>query len=559
MGQIGREATHLVKVAVEAAVGKGPHVAFYGTDYVTADGTCVRDYIHEWLIEHDSENLVMNCGYAHGSSVLEVLDAVDRLTNHPIKRVMEHRRPGDVSELVACNRKTLEALDWRPQYADLDRVVRDALAWERKTGWPGPGDSRRLVLGGWEIPQTSSLLWPGSSAISAPCMARTAQRAVYQRCPDGRLRPVVIVSANGAWFIVNFCAGLIRSLQRAGYEPIVFAPTEPALEPRIRELGVRHFDVRLERSGVNPLADLRLLASYRRLMKTVRPVAYLSYTIKPNIYGSLAASSLGIPAIPNVSGLGTAFMRSGALQWIVTRLYRIAFRRVPIVHFQNRDDRELFLGRRIIDLERTRLVPGSGIDLKRFKSTPVRDGPPVFLFIGRLLGDKGVVEYVRAARLLRNELPDARFQLLGPLDVDNRTAIREPKLQGWVSKGLIEYLGATDDVRPFIRAASAVVLPSYREGLPRSLVEAAAMGRPLIATDVPGCREVVEDGVNGFLCKPADTESLAGAMRKFAELPQKSRNAMGGASRRKAQDRFSDQIVVRTYLEGLKRLVSSQR
>jgi glycosyltransferase involved in cell wall biosynthesis len=371
-------------------------------------------------------------------------------------------------------------------------------------------------------------------------------------------RPVVIVSANGAWFIVNFCGGLIRGLQKAGYEVLVVAPSDPALESRIRKLGVEHVDVRLERSGVNPFADLRLLAAYRRLLKSVRPVAYLGYTIKPNIYGSIAASSLGIPAIPNVSGLGTAFIRPGLLQWIVTRLYRYAFRRVPAVHFQNPDDRQLFLSRRIIDHEHTRLVPGSGIDLNRFRPAPVRKDPPVFLLVGRLLRDKGILEYVQAARLLRDELPGARFQLLGPMDEGNRTAIRKPELEAWVRDGLIEYLGATDDVRPFIAAASAVVLPSYREGLPRSLVEAAAMARPLIATDVPGCREVVEDGVNGFLCSPANPASLAGAMRKFAELPDESRNAMGEASRRKVQDRFSDQIVVRTYLEGLKRLPDSQ-
>jgi glycosyltransferase involved in cell wall biosynthesis len=365
----------------------------------------------------------------------------------------------------------------------------------------------------------------------------------------------VIVSANRAWFIVNFCTRFIFALREAGYEPVIVAPSDPALSPRIRELGIEHFDVPLDRSGVNPFADLRLLAAYRRVLKAVRPVAYLGYTIKPNIYGSIAASSLGIPAIPNVSGLGTAFIRPGLLQWVVTRLYRRAFRNVPIAHFQNPDDRQLFLSRRIIDPERTRLVPGSGLDLNRFKQVPVREGPSIFLVVSRLLRDKGIAEYVEAARFLRHELPEARFQLLGPIDEGNRTAISKSEVEAWVRDGLIEYLGSTDDVRPFIAAATAAVLPSYREGLPMSLVEAAAMGRPLIATDVPGCREVVEDGVNGFLCSPADPVSLASAMRRFAELPQESRNAMGEASCSKARDCFSDQIVVDTYLEELERLI----
>jgi len=317
----------------------------------------------------------------------------------------------------------------------------------------------------------------------------------------------------------------------------------------MRALDVERIAIRINRAGMNPFADLKLFAEYRRLLRQLRPAAYLGYTIKPNVYGSLAAASLGIPALPNVSGLGTAFIRGGMLQSIVTRLYRFGFARAPVVFFQNDEDRRLFVERQIVRPGQARVLPGSGVDLAQFEPAPLPDGPPVFLLIARLLRDKGVVEFVEAARALRSITPDARFQLLGPIDEGNRTAITRAELDSWTSEGVVEYLGTTDDVRPFIAAASAVVLPSYREGLPRSLLEGAAMGRPLIAADVPGCRDVVEEDVNGYLCAPRDADALAGAMRHLANLSEAEQLAMGKAARRRVQERFSEEIVVRAYLD----------
>lgn len=331
----------------------------------------------------------------------------------------------------------------------------------------------------------------------------------------------------------------------------MIAPRDPAADQRIRELGIERIPIAIERAGLNPLADLRLLARYRSLLKRLQPAAYLGYTIKPNIYGSFAAASLGIPALPNVSGLGTAFIRGGPLQAIVTRLYRIGFARAPVVFFQNDEDRELFVSRRIVRPGQARVLPGSGVDLDHFSPAPPPGGPLVFLFIGRLLRDKGVVEFVEAARSLRADRPDARFQLLGAVDEGNRTAIPQSEVDRWVSEGVVEHLGMADDVRPFIAAATAVVLPSYREGLPRALLEAAAMARPLIAADVPGCRDVVEDGVNGYLCTVRDAGSLAAAMRRLAQLPAAQRLAMGEAGRRRVQERYSEALVVRAYLDVL--------
>lgn len=371
-------------------------------------------------------------------------------------------------------------------------------------------------------------------------------------------RPVVL-SANSDWNIANFRVGLIRGLRKAGYEPVVIAPQDSAADSRMKALDVERITVAIDRSGLNPLADLALLRRYHSILRRLRPAAYLGYTIKPNIYGSLAAASLGISALPNVSGLGTAFIRGGPLQLLVTALYRIGFRKAPVVFFQNDEDRRLFIERRIVRESQARVLPGSGVDLQHFAPVPRPAGPPVFLLIARLLRDKGVVEFVQAARSLRTEFPTARFQLVGPIDKDNRTAIGSAELAAWVSEGAVEYLGATDDVRPFIAASTAVVLPSYREGLPRSLLEAAAMSRPLIATDVPGCRDVVDNRVNGLLCQVRSIESLAEAMREMAEIPAEQRRAMGEAGRRKVQAQYSEDLVVQAYLDVLARLDRNQR
>ena len=365
------------------------------------------------------------------------------------------------------------------------------------------------------------------------------------------LSKTIVLSANSDWNIVNFRGGLIRALRTAGYEPIVIAPQDPSTDKRMRELDVERIPIRIDRSGLNPWADLQLIGEYKRLLRRIRPVAYLGYTIKPNVYGCFAAASLGIPAIPNISGLGTAFIRSGPLQQIVKALYRVGFRRAPRVFFQNDEDRDLFVDRKIVRADQARVLPGSGIDLDRFRPGPLPEGAPIFILIGRLLRDKGVVEFVEAARQLRTEMPDGRFQLLGPIDDGNRTSVSKAELQSWIAQGVIEYLGTTDDVRPFIAAASAVVLPSYREGMPRSLLEAAAMGRPLIATDVPGCREIVEEGRNGLLCVVKDARSLAAAMRRFAGMSLEDRIAMGKAARRKVQEEFSEERVIRAYLDAL--------
>ena len=370
--------------------------------------------------------------------------------------------------------------------------------------------------------------------------------------------PSVIVSANSLWNIANFRSGLIKAIAAEGFRPVIAAPFEPgkalplSQEAELVPLG-------MDRSGINPFADGSLVARYLNLFRTLRPSAYLSFTIKPNIYGAFAAGLAGIPAIPNVSGLGTAFLQGGALGRLVDMLYRLAFAKCRVVFFQNPDDRALFIDRRIVSESQARLLAGSGVDLTKF--TPARPPgirPPTFLFIGRLLTDKGVREFVEAAQGTKARFPGARFQLLGGLDPGNRSAIGKDELDRWVAEHAIEYLGPTHDVRPHIAEASAVVLPSYREGLPRSLLEGGAMARPLIATDVPGCREIVKDGVTGLLCEVRSASSLAGAMARFIEMGVDQRQALGDAARAKVVSEYDERAVIDAYLEVLKPLRRSR-
>jgi glycosyltransferase involved in cell wall biosynthesis len=366
-------------------------------------------------------------------------------------------------------------------------------------------------------------------------------------------RQLVVVSANSFWNIANFRAGLVDALVEGGYRVLIAAPEA---DPKwTGEHGADAVDIAVDRSGLNPLKDGMLFARFLRLFRSRKPDFFLGFTAKPNIYGAFASRLAGVNALPNVSGLGTAFMSDGPLSHLVSFLYRHAFRGSRIVFFQNSDDRDLFVDRDIVRAEQARVLPGSGIDLTRFMpDAPPADGALRFLLIGRLLGDKGVREFVEAAGLLKPNHPDWRFQLLGPIDEGNRTGISADEVQGWVSQGLIEYLGHADDVRPYIRDASAVVLPSYREGMPRSLLEGAAMARPLVATDVPGNRQLVEHGVNGLLCDVRSGSSLAGAMQRLGEMSADARAAMGTAGRSKVERQYSEELVIGAYLAALRQL-----
>ena len=364
-------------------------------------------------------------------------------------------------------------------------------------------------------------------------------------------RPAIILSANSCWNIVNFRLGLIAALRRH-YRIFVVAP-EDAHRSRLEGIGVTFLPITINSSGLSPVEDLRLLADYLKIFRAVKPVAYLGFTAKPNIYGSLAARLVGARVINNVSGLGTAFIKRGPLAVLLSQLYRFGLRTSSRVFFQNRDDLQLFIAKRIVRPGQAGLLPGSGVDLARFQPGPTTraPGPLRFLLVARLLWDKGVAEYVDAARLVQALHPEVRFQILGPVGVNNRTAVPMADLERWRAEELIDYLGESDDVRIAMGQADCIVLPSYREGLPRALLEGAAMAKPLIATDVPGCREVVVEGETGYLCEARSAESLAAAMLKMLELPTGARRTMGESGRRMVEQQFGEGRVVAKYLESL--------
>jgi glycosyltransferase involved in cell wall biosynthesis len=363
-------------------------------------------------------------------------------------------------------------------------------------------------------------------------------------------RRVVLVS-NTAWYLYNFRCDLFSALLEQGDQVIAVAPTDDFSE-RLSALGCEVVSLPMDNMGTSPLRDL---ATWRRLRRTYRALApdvVLHFTIKPVIYGTLAARSLSVPVVNTVTGLGTAFLRGGPVQAVVEGLYGLSQGWPKRIFFQNPDDLGLFVGRGLVPKDRVARLPGSGVDLERFAPRPGPSGTaPVFLLIARLLWDKGVREFIEAARVLRGEDPRLRFQLLGPLGVANQTAVPKPEIERWVGEGVVEFLGETEDVRPWIAQADCVVLPSYREGTPRALLEAAAMGRPIIATDVPGCREVLTDGVTGLLCRVRDSADLADKMRQMAGFAPELRLAMGMAGRAKMKREFDQRIVIGRYLEAI--------
>lgn len=361
------------------------------------------------------------------------------------------------------------------------------------------------------------------------------------------------MTINSAWNIAHFRKPVLQALIEDGHELVAAAPYDEAAD-RLRDLGCRFIDLRMDPKSISLFSESALLARIVRLLRDERPDAVLSWTIKNNIYFGLAGRLSSVPVLPNVSGLGTAFLSGKSVAAFTTNLYRIGFTAAPTVFFQNYEDRDLFVNQRMVRAEQSRVLPGSGIDLEYFNATKGEyrpKGKARFLMIARLLRDKGVVEYVEAAREIGRTHPDVRFALIGPLGAANRTAISKSMLDEWIREGVVEYLGVTDDVRSHIASSDCVVLPSYREGAPRTLLEAQAMARPVIATDVPGCRHVVDPGRSAFLCQARSAESLALALRQFLDVDEIGREQMGLVGRAKMEREYDEAIVIKAYRDAI--------
>ncbi len=359
----------------------------------------------------------------------------------------------------------------------------------------------------------------------------------------------VAIVLNTSWNIYNFRMNLVHTLIQKGFEVHTIAPVDP-YTPRLEAAGCHHHPLRMDSRGINPVKDLALVLELRDIYRRVKPDIILHYTIKPNIYGSLAAATLGIPTVNNVCGLGTVFLRNNLLSRIAIFLYRWSFRFPKKVFFQNTDDRDLFVNKRLVPAQSADLLPGSGIDLKRFTPKPfTRNKEFTFLLISRLITDKGIFEFVEAVRKLKAEGVEARFQVLGAKDPKHRRGIPLETVQQWIDDRTIEYLGTTEDVQPFIQSADCVVLPSYREGTPHTLLEAASCGKPIVATDVPGCHQVVENNYNGLLCQLKDANDLAAKMKAMSRMDDETLRRFGINGRLKMEKEFDESLVIGRYLD----------
>ena len=371
----------------------------------------------------------------------------------------------------------------------------------------------------------------------------------------------VSLSANTSWYLYNFRRSTIERLKNDGYNVICLSPRDDYSQRLVSELECHWVDLNIDNHGQNPILELGLVYRLWRFYRREQPAAALHFTIKNNVYGTWAAYAAGVPVINNVSGLGTAFIRGGVVSILVRLLYRMSQPFAKHVFCQNEEDYRLLVNERLVPENRLELLPGSGVNLERFvpvksyaRTTPFR-----FLYAGRMLADKGLNELIDAMRRLNSKGLVCKLSLYGFADVENVSAINESQLSEWSKEAGIEWLGPTDSIEKVMAGADAFVLPSYREGLPRSLLEAGAMGLPVVATNVPGCRSVVTDGFNGLLCEPRDSYSLELAMRKMMVMESEERQRLGKNARRRVEQEFDENLVVESTLRVIERCIYENR
>ncbi|QIG49939.1 glycosyltransferase family 4 protein [Nordella sp. HKS 07] len=366
----------------------------------------------------------------------------------------------------------------------------------------------------------------------------------------------IAVIASFTYSLTNFRLQLLREMVKAGHEVIAFAPDpDPVVAKALEDENIRFVQIPMARTGLNPLQDLHTLVTLWRQFRQLKPDIVLPYTMKPVIYACLAARAAGVSRrFALITGLGQVFAtenpkgRQAVLQRLSVALYRVALRGVDRVFVYNdADDRDIRKHKLIDNYSLISLIPGSGVDLSHYTMTTPPTSPPVFLLIARLLREKGICEFVEAVRHLRQRFPDIRAQLLGPFE-PNAAGISQADIDKWTAEGLVEYLGETRDVRPYFANCSVFVLPSYyREGIPRSILEAMASGRAIVTTDLPGCRDTVVEGQNGYLVPPRDPLALAKAMESFIATPSATIE-MGRRSNQIARERFNVHAVNRLLL-----------
>jgi glycosyltransferase involved in cell wall biosynthesis len=372
------------------------------------------------------------------------------------------------------------------------------------------------------------------------------------------MKKIILVS-NTSWYLYNFRLGVIRFLQQQNFQIICIANYDEYSKKLIKE-GVIFIRSSLANKGINPFQDLNYFWFLVKHYKKINPCFIFHYTIKPNIYGSLAARVANLKSIAIVSGAGYVFLKKNILNLITRKLYTLAAKWSMALWFVNKEDQVMFIEQGIVKKEKTKVLPGEGIDTAIFKRDlpyPMNGDFFVFLLAGRMLWDKGVGIYIEAAKRIKSIHPNVKFQLLGFVDTLNPSAITREQIMSWEKDGIIEYLGETDDVKRFLNKINCFVLPSYyREGVPRSLLEAASLEIPIITTNNVGCKEVVEDGYNGFLCLTRDSKSLTEKMEKIINMQKPFLQKLGYNGRKKVIAEFHEKLVLQHYKEILNKYLS---
>lgn len=363
----------------------------------------------------------------------------------------------------------------------------------------------------------------------------------------------ILVLANNINGLMSFRIEVMQAMVERGYEVYVSAPWDKRYDEQVKELGLQIINTPVDRRGINPITDLVLINRYKRMIKMVSPDVVLSYTIKPNLYGGLACKWANIPQLVNITGLGTAVENPGMLQLFVIKLYKFCLKNVNVMFFQNKANMKFCRERGMIS-GRPELLPGSGVNLSYFTSTEMPKGDIVkFICIGRAMKQKGTGDYLDMAEVIKKEFPNTEFHVLGACNDGEY----EERIRMMHDKGTIIYNGVTTDVRPYIQNVHCTIHASYYpEGMSNVLLESCASARAIITTARPGCGEIVEDRVNGFITRPHDVEDLCRQVRKFLNLSPEEREAMGRAARKKVESEFDRQIVVNKYMKEIEQLKS---
>lgn len=370
-------------------------------------------------------------------------------------------------------------------------------------------------------------------------------------------KKIVLVS-NTSWSLYNFRLGLIRALNKKGYEVVVVAPRDSLTSKLIAE-GISYKELHIKNYSINPFEDIKILLQLSRIYKNLKPDLIFHYTIKPNIYGSIAAYLRKIPSISVTTGLGQLFeFKNFILRWITLFLYRLAASMSKELWFLNENDRDVFVYKRIVRARKAKVIKGEGINTVYFtpRKSKSYTGLQRFLFAGRLIWDKGIQEYVEAAKRVRSRHPNTRFEIIGFIDQSNPKAVPYEQMSTWQKDRHIRYLGETTDIRPYIDKATCLIFPSYyREGISRILMEAASMETPIITTDNVGCRDLVDDGVNGFLVEPKNVDDLVEKIEKFIDLDPEDKYVMGKLGRKKMIKNFEEDLIIQQYFTSIENLL----